>query len=176
MKVVTKCTGDDVYLVYLKDDNDNSIECHEFVKDKNGKLDKESELMRKYDIPLEKYEYVSFDEYIKQKDEESEYTASESHPLILVFYLDRELMMNPKIMAPYAQSVNDVIAARKANMMAFFLPTDDKERIECINPIQIKPADMSKINDVINEIAKNFDVGQVDLNEAEDDEIITPGP
>jgi len=81
------------------------------------------------------------------------------YPLILVFYLDRELMKNPEIIRPFADSVNDALAKRKANAMAFFLPTDGEERIECINPIMVKDADMENINKMIEDIKLNFSVG-----------------
>jgi hypothetical protein len=82
------------------------------------------------------------------------------YPLMLVFYLDRKLMENREIMAPFANSVNDAIAAREANMMAFFVPTDGEERIECINPIMLEEPDMDRINKIAEDIAKQFDIGQ----------------
>lgn len=83
------------------------------------------------------------------------------HPLILVFYIDKELMSNPDIMQPFVDHVNNMIIQKEANMMTFFLPTDGEERIECINPIQIEPAKMDEIMGTINDIAKNFlDIGQ----------------
>lgn len=177
MKVVTKCTGMNNHLVYLKDDNGNSLECHEFIGNDGGKLAKEAELMNKYNIPLCDYEYVTFSDFVKQIPEESEYAPSTDYPLVLVFYLDRELMTNPDIIRPYAESVNSVIAARKANMMAFFLPTDGDERIECINPKQIKGEDMAKINGMIQEIAKQFEVGTIKLSDEDVyDDHVTPGP
>ena len=67
------------------------------------------------------------------------------YPLIIVMYLDREMMMNPDIIKPFAESLNDALTQRQANAMAFFLPTDGEERIECINPVQVDEADMDKI-------------------------------
>ena len=69
--------------------------------------------------------------------------------LLIVFYLDREMMMNPDIVKPFADSVNDALAQRKANAMAFFMPTDGEERIECVNPVQVAEADMKEINKII---------------------------
>jgi hypothetical protein len=80
-------------------------------------------------------------------------------PLILVFYLDRELMQNRDIIEPFADSVNEAIAKRRANAMAFFLPTDGEERVECINPIMVKEADMEEINTMVQDIKKAFSVG-----------------
>jgi hypothetical protein len=86
---------------------------------------------------------------------------NKQHPLILVFYLDRALMSNPEIIGPFAEHVNQTIALREANAMAFFLPTDGEERIECINPVQIEPAKMDKIMKMVDHIAENFlDIGQ----------------
>ena len=89
------------------------------------------------------------------------------HPLILVFYLDRDMMNNPQIIQPFADSVNNILAQKDANAMAFFLPTDDKERIECINPKQVEPAEMDRINTIVNDLVKNFDMGN-NLNEEEE--------
>ena len=86
---------------------------------------------------------------------------NKSYPLILVFYLDRTLMANKEIMVPFVEHVNTTIALREANAMAFFLPTDGEERVECINPIQIEPAKMDKIMKMVDQIAANFlDIGQ----------------
>lgn len=86
---------------------------------------------------------------------------NKSHPLILVFYLDRELMSNPQIIGPYVEHINNMIALREANAMAFFLPTDNEERIECINPVQISEIKMEKIMKMVDQIAENFlDIGQ----------------
>jgi hypothetical protein len=81
------------------------------------------------------------------------------HPLILVFYLDAELMKNRDIMQPFAEYVNDMIEAKNANIMAFFLPTNDNERVECINPIMMAEPDMERINSMIEEIKVQFSVG-----------------
>lgn len=89
------------------------------------------------------------------------------YPLILVFYLDRELMSNPKIINPFTQMVDTMLMQKEANAMAFFLPTDGEERIECINPIMIKEADMERVNKLIQDIKKNFSVGDDVLPEIE---------
>jgi hypothetical protein len=90
------------------------------------------------------------------------------HPLILVFYLDAELMMNKEIMIPFTDYVNSMIEAKEANIMAFFLPTTGEERVECINPIIVSEPDMVKINSMIDEIKEKFSVGTencIDNNE-----------
>lgn len=92
------------------------------------------------------------------------------YPLIIVFYLDAELMANPQIIKPFADSVNDALSTRKANAMAFFIPTKGEERVECINPIMVKDADMEEINKMVEDIKASFSVG-VDLN-IPDEEII----
>ncbi len=80
------------------------------------------------------------------------------YPLIIVFYLDRALMRQTAIMGPFADSINEMLIKKEANTIALFLPTDGEERVECINPIIVKPADMEKINNIIEDIKKNFDV------------------
>jgi hypothetical protein len=92
------------------------------------------------------------------------------HPLILVFYLDREMMQESRIIQPFVESVNEMINQKQANVMAFFLPTKGDERIECINPTIISEADMDKVNKMIEDINESFSVG-ADIN-LPDEEII----
>tara|TARA_R110000772_G_scaffold17946_3_gene49927 strand:+ start:99167 stop:99490 length:324 start_codon:yes stop_codon:yes gene_type:complete len=82
------------------------------------------------------------------------------YPLIIVFYLDREMMANHEILNAITTQVNEALTVRDANALAFFLPTDSTERVECINPIIMEEPDMKKINDMIEEIKVSFDVGQ----------------
>lgn len=82
-----------------------------------------------------------------------------SYPLILVFYMDRGLF-GTEVMGHIAEGINRAISTREANAMAFFVPTDGEERIECINPIMVKEADMERINNMVQDIAKSFDIGQ----------------
>lgn len=91
------------------------------------------------------------------------------HPLILVFYLDRDLMQNKEIMVPVADHIDRTLAARDSNAIAFFIPTDGEERIECINPVVMEEVEMAKIHKIVDDLKKNFDIGQgADLNEEED--------
>jgi hypothetical protein len=94
-------------------------------------------------------------------------SENNNHPLILVFYLDRDMMNNPQIIQPFADSVNNILAQKDANAMAFFLPTDDTERIECINPKQVEPAEMDRINAIVQDLVENFDMNNK-LNEEEE--------
>ncbi len=86
-----------------------------------------------------------------------------NHPLILVFYLDAEMMQNPQIIQPFAESVNYMIEQKNANMMAFFLPTKGEERLECINPVMLSEPDMEKLQKMIKDIQEQFSVG-VDMD------------
>ena len=79
-------------------------------------------------------------------------------PLVLVFYLDRELLQNQQIATEFTNSVDMMIKQKGYNVMAFFLPTDGEERIECINPIQLQETDMAHVNTVLSELTKAFDM------------------
>jgi len=81
-----------------------------------------------------------------------------THPIIVVFYLDRELMQNEQIMSHFSSSVDEMINIKKLNMVAFFMPTDGEEKIDCINPVQIEPVEMEKINTILEDLKKNFDI------------------
>lgn len=82
------------------------------------------------------------------------------HPLILVFYLNRSLMENQDIIKPFADSVNDILATKNANAIAFFIPTDGEEKVNCINPIQVSESEIDKVYKMIDDIKKSFDIGQ----------------
>jgi len=91
-----------------------------------------------------------------------------NHPLILVFYLDAEMMRNPEIIQPFAESVNYMIEQKNANMMAFFLPTTGEEKVECINPVMLSEPDMEKVQQMIKDIQEQFSVGiDIDIPDEE---------
>ncbi len=80
-------------------------------------------------------------------------------PLFIVFYLDRDMMANQEIMEGFANQVDSALVQKDANAMAFFIPTDGEERVECINPILVEETEMGRINKIIEDIKNNFDVG-----------------
>jgi len=86
--------------------------------------------------------------------------VSKENPLILLAYMDRELCKNKEVMAILNANMNDVIAAKGANIMYFILPTDGDERMECINPVQLEKPDMDRINKLVHDLEVQFDMGQ----------------
>lgn len=81
-------------------------------------------------------------------------------PLILAFYIDREMITDNRLIQPFIESVNHMIEQKQANIMAFFLPCDDgNERIEALNPVGLKEPDMERINNLIRDIEQNFSIG-----------------
>ncbi len=84
-----------------------------------------------------------------------------NYPLIIVFYLDAEMMKNKDIIVPFADSIDNLLKYKEANAIALFIPTRGEERVECINPIMLKEADMEKVNKLIEDIKTNF---MVDIN------------
>jgi hypothetical protein len=81
-----------------------------------------------------------------------------TNPLILVFYLEKEAMSNKRLITPFVESINQMIYEKEANVMAFFLPTNGNQRVECINPVIVAEADMEKINKMIEDIKVNFSI------------------
>jgi hypothetical protein len=94
-----------------------------------------------------------------------------NYPMVLVFYIDREMMSNPQVIQPFADSVNNILALKNANAIAFFVPTDGEDRVECVNPLQVEKADMVKINKMVEDIKNQFSIG-VDID-VPNNEIIT---
>jgi hypothetical protein len=90
------------------------------------------------------------------------------YPLILVFYLDAEMMKIKEIIQPFAESVNHMLAEKNSNAMAFFIPTKGEERVECINPSIIAEADMAKINQMVEDIKEQFSIDtDIDVEDEE---------
>ena len=81
-------------------------------------------------------------------------------PLFIVFYLDRDMMANQEIMEGFANQVDSALVQKDANAMAFFIPTDGEERVECINPILVEKTEMDRINKIIEDIQNSFDIGK----------------
>jgi hypothetical protein len=93
------------------------------------------------------------------------------HPLILVFYLDSEMMNMREIIQPFAEMVNQMIIEKEANAMAFFLPTKGEERIECLNPAIMSEPDTIRINQMIEDIKTNFSIG-TEMNLPDEDILV----
>lgn len=93
------------------------------------------------------------------------------YPLIIVFYLDAEMMKVQEIIQPFVESINYMLEVKNSNALAFFIPTTGEERVECINPTVVAEADMEKINLMVEDIKKNFSINaNIDI----EDETITP--
>jgi hypothetical protein len=81
-------------------------------------------------------------------------------PLILVFYIFRDVLSNTELRTQYAKSVQTHFDSKGDDVRLFFIPTDTEERLECINPkfIDDKNTYEKLIND-LEEIKRIFDVG-----------------
>jgi hypothetical protein len=82
-----------------------------------------------------------------------------NYPLIITFYLDAEMMKEKDIIVPFTESINEMLAKKESNVLAFFIPTNGEERVECINPTIVSTADMEKINKMVEDIKENFSIG-----------------
>jgi hypothetical protein len=155
MKIVTKnCSltkGVRGYLIYLTDDNGNSLECHD-VTGEEEREEKENQLSKENDISGSDVEYVSLEKY---KSQNNNYT-----PLILVFYLNEELFTMQDAIKSYGENVRQYLENKGDNVRLFFLPTKEPEKITCINPVFIEDeGEFDKLNDLIEDISNKFQVG-----------------
>ena len=155
MKIVTKNNrlekGVRYYLIYLNDDNGNPIECLE-AEGEEDRLNKENELSKKYEISTEDIDYVSLEKFRTQI---REYT-----PLILVFYLDKNLFANREMIATYGENVRQYLENKGDDVRLFFLPTETEERISCINPVYIdEQEDFDRLQDLIEDLTNKFQIG-----------------
>lgn len=91
-------------------------------------------------------------------------------PLVLVFYLDRDMMENSKeAVQAFGDNVNSVISQKNANIISFFMPTDKEERVECINPVAISEQEKKSVNEMVDEIREAFDMQNKDPNVEDQD-------
>jgi hypothetical protein len=81
-----------------------------------------------------------------------------NHPIVLAFYLNREMLVNTELTSEYVKSVNDLIATKEYNVMAFFMPTDGEDRLECLNPIVMTDELKAEVYPIIEDIKKSFDI------------------
>lgn len=149
MKIVTKNyslkNGKRSYLVYLKDQNDNSLECYDIYGDEE-RLRKEEELSEKYNIETINITYVSLEKFKEDEDPVEK-------PLFLVFYLSRDLFANSELVAAYGENVKKYLDEKGDNVRLFFMPTDTEEKIVCINPLYIETKDeYNKIDSLIKDL------------------------
>jgi len=176
MKIVKKVTqyeegnNDMMYIVYLTDDNFNVINAE--VGDLNKSDKRVEKLLNEYKLHPSDDVYLlpsTTDDLTTLKDklpkkEKYEITDKQT-PLILVFYLDKELMSVPEIINPYTETINTIITEKQANAIAIFLPTSDNERVECINPQVINKDTQNRVDKLIADIEVNFNINKDDKGE-----------
>jgi hypothetical protein len=155
MKIVTKNhsleKGVRGYLVYLMDDNGNGLECFE-VFGEEERLNKENELSETHDINTDNINFVSLEKFRVQNRTYS--------PLILVFYLQKDLFSNREMIATYGENVKQYLENRGDDVRLFFLPTEEQEKIVCVNPVYIEDQnEFDKLNDLIEDLTNKFQVG-----------------
>ncbi len=155
MKIITKNNrlekGVRHYLVYLVDDNNNPIECVDAIGEEE-RTSKENEFSQKYDITTDDVEYVSLEKF---RSENRDYT-----PLILVFYLEKSLFTNTDMIRIYGENVKEYLENKGDEVRLFFMPTEGKEEIKCINPVYIDESeDIQNLNDLISDLENKFQVG-----------------
>lgn len=149
MKILTKNyslkNGKRSYLIYLNDQNNNSLECHD-VCGTQDRLKKEEELSEKYEIGDGDISYIPLEKFKEDED-------TIDKPLFIVFYLSRDLFTNKELVAAYGENVKKYLDEKGDNVRLFFIPTEKEEKIVCINPLYIKDEEeFSKIDVLIKDL------------------------
>lgn len=155
MNIVTKNhslnNGVRSYLVYLMNEG-NALECYDVVGE-DERIKKENELSEKNSLSTDDITYMSLEEFKTQE-------LPTENPLFLVFYLSRDTWQSPDVIRTYGESVRTYLEEKGDNVRLFFMPTDDSERIECINPLFIENKDdIEKLDTLIDELEEKFSVG-----------------
>lgn len=74
------------------------------------------------------------------------------YSLILVYYFKRELFEDSETIEHFSSMIDATLKVKQPNAIAYLLPTDDTERIECINPVQVSEADMVRVNEILDNL------------------------
>lgn len=83
--------------------------------------------------------------------------GTEKEPIILVFYIYRDVLVQKELREQYFQSIKKHFDEMKMKTAIFFLPTDTEERIECINPRFIEDQnEIAKLKRVLESTEKLF--------------------
>jgi len=95
-------------------------------------------------------------------------------PLILVFYIFRDVLSNNEIRSQYAKSIEEYFNKKGDDVRIFFIPTDTEERLECINPKFIEDRKTyDKLFNDLEEIKNKFDIGLDNrFNELSDNDVL----
>lgn len=81
-----------------------------------------------------------------------------NHPIVLAFYLNQEMLSNTQLAKEYVDSVNEMILNKAYNVMAFFMPTDGDDRLECLNPLLMTEEMKQDVYPILEDIQKSFDI------------------
>ena len=88
-------------------------------------------------------------------------------PLILVFYMYHEVLVQSDLLKVITETIEESLKKKSVNAVCFYIPTKDNERVECINPVLATEEQIERINKLIEDISKSFDIGQVDTEKAD---------
>jgi hypothetical protein len=94
-------------------------------------------------------------------------------PLILVIYMDRMVFADEESFIIIQDNLKDALDAKGVNAVTLFVATETQERIECINPVIATDEQNNRINAIINDIEKSFDVGH-DLTDDYEGSAVSP--
>jgi len=86
-------------------------------------------------------------------------SKEKEQPLILVVYMDRQLMYDHESIGIISESMKEVLDNKGVNAITYFVPTDGQEKIECINPVIATDEQIERIDKMIKDIEKSFDIG-----------------
>jgi hypothetical protein len=154
MKIISKnhslINGIRGYLVYLVDDNSNPLNCYE-VSGEEERIEIENKLSSTYNLTDKDMEYVSLEQFKSQNNI--------SNPIILVFYLDMELFKDREMIKMYGENISQYMESRGDDVRLFFIPTDGKEEIKCINPVYVEnESELERLDNLIKDISEKFQI------------------
>lgn len=84
---------------------------------------------------------------------------SKEQPMVIVVYMDRYVMTDEESMKLISREIQLAFEEKGGNTVTLFVPTDGTERIECINPVIATEEQIERINKLIEDVEKSFDLG-----------------
>jgi hypothetical protein len=95
---------------------------------------------------------------------------TEKEPLILVFYIYRDVLAQKDIRDEYINGVKKHFEDIKIKATFFFLPTDTEERIECLNPRFIEDQnEVEKLKRILEDVEKRFEIDTKSTDNVDED-------
>jgi len=142
------------------------------VKDKAQDTQESIVYVMMDDTRIEAKEAISYEHQKEIISEFNKKYSIDNHvkkevPLVIVFYLDRDMMQNHEMVAAFGKNMEHIIEKKNFNAISIFMPTDTQERVEILNPQLMDETQKEKTDILIGQLTKEFSLNN-QINEPND--------